>query len=231
MNSFDDILERIKKATGARTQVELANILGIRQSSISDAKRRNSVPADWYLKLYRTHGLNPDWLSDAIEPMYLKPGMVEVQPSAKPQGVREPGAPYGQTLSRCRVVSVASMVGAAGDDGWQPDHIGQLAIPEAFYRSSLLVVQMDGAGMEPIIRRKGFVGIDTELKRVISGEIYAVHLDQEGLVLKRVFYDPEAQRFILRSESADYPEQHVPFTDENRDKLIIGRVVWVLQEM
>ena len=51
MTNFDEILDRIKKATGARTQVELASLLGIRQSSISDAKRRNSVPADWYMKL------------------------------------------------------------------------------------------------------------------------------------------------------------------------------------
>ena len=48
-SAFDEALERIKRATGARTQVDLAAILGIRQSSISDAKRRQSIPADWLL--------------------------------------------------------------------------------------------------------------------------------------------------------------------------------------
>ena len=98
---FDQALERIKKATGARTQVQLAEILGIRQSSISDAKRRNSVPADWYLKLYRIYGLNPDWLADSIEPVYLKPGMGKFPAE---QLVSESPAPYGLAQSRGRVV-------------------------------------------------------------------------------------------------------------------------------
>ena len=46
MPAFAEIYERIKLATNSRTQVELAEVLDIRQSSISDAKRRNSVPGD-----------------------------------------------------------------------------------------------------------------------------------------------------------------------------------------
>ena len=49
---FTEIYERIKLATNCRTQVELAELLNIRQSSISDAKRRDSVPGDWYMKLF-----------------------------------------------------------------------------------------------------------------------------------------------------------------------------------
>ncbi len=59
---FDEAMERIKKATGARTQVQLAEVLDVRQSSISDAKRRCSIPSDWQLKLWRSHKLNPDWV-------------------------------------------------------------------------------------------------------------------------------------------------------------------------
>ena len=60
--AFDEAMERIKKATGARTQVQLAEVLDVRQSSISDAKRRCSIPSDWQLKLWRSHKLNPDWV-------------------------------------------------------------------------------------------------------------------------------------------------------------------------
>lgn len=70
MNSFDEIYERIKFATNARTQVELANLLEIRQSSISDAKRRRSVPADWFIKLHDKFGLSIDWLRWKAGPMY-----------------------------------------------------------------------------------------------------------------------------------------------------------------
>ena len=65
---FTEIYERIKLATNCRTQVELAELLNIRQSSISDAKRRDSVPGDWYMKLFERFGLNPDWLKYGVEP-------------------------------------------------------------------------------------------------------------------------------------------------------------------
>lgn len=225
--NFDNVLERIKKATGARTQVELASILSIRQSSISDAKRRNSVPADWYLKLYRSHGLNPDWLSDGIEPMYLKPGMAES--SANFQGVAEASAAYGKTPSRSRVVNVSSMAGLVTDQGgWQPDFVSQLSVPETLHKPAILVVRVDGAGMEPLIRRGAYVGLDSDRTRVRSGEIYGIYVPHEGLVLKRVFFDADNDRFLLRSENPEHPEQSVP-TSAAEDK-IIGRVVWLLQE-
>ena len=71
---FEAALERIKLATGAYTQVQLAEVLGVRQSSISDAKRRCSIPPDWFLKLYRSHGLDPNWISDGREPNLYQSG-------------------------------------------------------------------------------------------------------------------------------------------------------------
>ena len=69
---FTEIYERIKLAANCRTQVELAELLNIRQSSISDAKRRDSVPGDWYMKLFERFGLNPDWLKYGVGPLYLR---------------------------------------------------------------------------------------------------------------------------------------------------------------
>lgn len=69
MNLFQEVYDRIRYATNARTQVELAEVLEIRQSSISDAKRRDSVPSDWYMKLFEKFGLNPDWLKKGVGPM------------------------------------------------------------------------------------------------------------------------------------------------------------------
>lgn len=222
---FDQALERIKKATGARTQVQLAEILGIRQSSISDAKRRNSVPADWFLKLYRIYGLNPDWLADGIEPVYLKPGMGKFPAD---QLVSESPAPYGLAQSRGRVVLVSSMAGAQSEK-WENLPIGELNIPETFFRPSLVVVKMDGSSMEPIIRRGAFVGIDENQRRLLAGEIYAIQMPHQGMVLKRVYFDPESNRFILRAEDKNHPE--LSFPADEREARTIGRVIWVLQEL
>lgn len=72
MTFFQEVYDRIRCATNARTQTELAAVLEIRQSSISDAKRRNSIPSDWYMKLFEKFGLNPDWIKSGTGPMFLK---------------------------------------------------------------------------------------------------------------------------------------------------------------
>ena len=72
--------ERIKEVTGCTTQVTLAEIFDIRQSSVSDAKRRNSIPSDWLLKLLRAKQVNPDWILDGESPKFLVPSETPTSP-------------------------------------------------------------------------------------------------------------------------------------------------------
>lgn len=73
-NDFEAALKRIHEEAGTKTQVQLAELLGIRQSSISDAKRRVSIPSDWLLKLFLAKGVNPDWVLNGEPAMrYLAP--------------------------------------------------------------------------------------------------------------------------------------------------------------
>lgn len=66
-------LQRVFETVQCKTQMELADYLGIRQSSISDAKRRNSVPAEWLIKLLRMKGVNPDWILTGQGPRFMRP--------------------------------------------------------------------------------------------------------------------------------------------------------------
>lgn len=66
-------LERVFTAAGCRTQTELADLLQIRQSSISDAKRRGSIPAEWLIKLLKLKGINPDWIMTGHGPQFMQP--------------------------------------------------------------------------------------------------------------------------------------------------------------
>jgi len=68
---FEAAMERIKVVTGAYTQVKLAEVLDVRQSSISDAKRRTSIPDGWLVKLYRSHKVHPDWIMYGTGPQNL----------------------------------------------------------------------------------------------------------------------------------------------------------------
>lgn len=71
MNNFEAAMARIHAIAGTRTQVELANLLGIRQSSISDAKRRGSVPDSWLVALYLQRKANPTWITSGEGLPYL----------------------------------------------------------------------------------------------------------------------------------------------------------------
>lgn len=229
--NFESVVDRIKEATSTRTQVELAQVLGIRQSSISDAKRRDSVPADWFLTLFREYGLNPDWLAMGRGPQYIKTkeGYQPFDQPALSETLREEISPYGEPTASAKVVTYYAMAGGTTEEGnWKPKAAGKLAIPKSFDRKSLLVVRMDGSGMEPIIRRGAYVGLDRDQTSVLSGEVYGVLLPIEGLVIRRVFLEAEKNRFVLRAENQGHTDQH--FTFEEYKEKIIGRMVWMIQE-
>ena len=67
------MMQRFFEASGCKTQVELAEFLGIRQSSVSDAKRRQVIPAEWLITLLRRKNINPDWVLTGAEPRFLLP--------------------------------------------------------------------------------------------------------------------------------------------------------------
>ncbi len=62
VSTFDEQMGRIRLATGKRTQAELADFLGIRQSSISDARRRGKIPPGWLVTLVRLQNVHPEWV-------------------------------------------------------------------------------------------------------------------------------------------------------------------------
>lgn len=61
-SDFESQYNRVLAAAECRTQVELAEILEVRQSSVSDAKRRQSVPSDCLIKLFEKKRINPKWI-------------------------------------------------------------------------------------------------------------------------------------------------------------------------
>lgn len=61
-DSFDIQYERILDVTCARSQTQLAKDLGVKQSSISDAKRRTTIPSRWLIKLFDQKRVNPDYV-------------------------------------------------------------------------------------------------------------------------------------------------------------------------
>lgn len=227
---FTEIYERIKLATNCRTQVELAELLNIRQSSISDAKRRDSVPGDWYMKLFERFGLNPDWLKYGAGPLYLRTEKGYC-PQEAPQALAETVACYGDDFTRSAVVDVHDMACTYTDEAPRPalSVAGRVPLPQAFLRPSLQVLRLRGQAMEPLLREGAYIGVDVEDLAPVSGRTYALFAPLEGVVVRQVFLDGPQQGYVLRAQSPDYPET---FLDAALLQCrMLGRVVWTFQEV
>jgi phage repressor protein C with HTH and peptisase S24 domain len=112
---------------------------------------------------------------------------------------------------------------------WQPNPLINITIPDYLSRPNLLVVKMDTGSMEPVIRRNAYVGLDRDDTHLRSGEIYALNVPGEGLVIKRVVRDLEKGRLVLRTDNPAHQDLSLPL--ENPGVTALGRAVWVIQEL
>ena len=231
MASFMEAYQRIQFATNTRTQVELANVLEIRQSSISDAKRRNSIPSDWYMKLFEKFGLSPDWLRHGAGPMYLRTEQGYMPQELPTSGVVEEPAHYGDPAAKSAMVTVYSMncrPEAAGSIA-ELSAVGKLSLPSSFAGPDMLVLRMSAHNMTPTVQRDAYFGVNTGDIRPLSGSVFVLRDVHEGLLVRRIFLDSDRERYLLRSDADGHPESATP-AGELAGR-ILGRVSWVMQEL
>lgn len=212
-DTFDDIFQRFLQVTGTGTQQELADVLGIKQSTISESKKRNTVPPGWFLTLFEKRGVNPDWLKQGKGPMLLR---TEEGRYVEP-GI--PASPLMQGVSRPYYNSHEM-----GGEEWTPS--GCIVVPEPFAGRSIRIVRITGDGFAPAVRKGAFVGVDVADARPSSGDIFAVCMPLEGVVLKRLFCDGET--LVLRADHPQHPDMRLPREEAGR---LVGKAVWVFQSM
>jgi len=220
-DQFEDVYARIQAATRTRTQTEIAEILGIKQSSISDAKKKNTIPAGWLVTLNLQLGLEPLWILTGQEPMSRRDGATPAD------GIRESAMGYAAPPSRVTVHAMARTDPETGH--WLREGLETIPLLESLRRPNLLVVKMDNASMEPIIRRGAYVGLDSDDVRLRSGEIYGLDIPGEGLVIKRVVRDLEKQRLAILADNPTHQGQYLPL--DNPGVTPIGKAVWVIQDI
>lgn len=106
-----------------------------------------------------------------------------------------------------------------------------IAVPTYYLRPNITPLYIRGRSMEPTILDGAVVGVNREQQDVIHGEIYAVRLPYEGIVVKRLYLDHETERFILKSDNQKEPGEFkdISLSFGDGDAFIYGRIAWVLQ--
>lgn len=232
MSYFDEVYDRIKFATNARTQVELAEMLEIRQSSISDAKRRRSIPSEWYIKLYDKFGLSLDWLRWRSGSMYSKDKALvapeAADDTAAPGGLREDPGP-GMTAAQGVLTRVLDTACDYTDGDLVPEFSlhDHMVLPQSLLGEGMLVFHVHTGGMEPTLRKEGCVGVSTLQRHLISGEVYALFMPHEGVAFRRIVQDSESGLFLLCFDQAGLPHTRMPI--KALQTRILGKAMWTLQ--
>lgn len=212
--AFEDIYSRVMEAAGAETQMDLARRLGIRQSSVSDAKKKKRVPSSWILSLCIESGWNPRWIVSGEPPRRLVVGG---------------GNDVESDTDGLRIVPVVSTeLKRDKKRGWLGAETGRICIPGSFDAAGMLVVQCGDSGLEPFIRRGAYVGLETGRLNIADGDLYAVHLPGAGLVFRRVFLDIGQETLVLKGENKNQPPLSLPLA--KKEAHLVGRVAWTLQK-
>lgn len=208
---FESILNRIFSATGIASQMELANALGINRSAITQARNKNAVPDKWMLQLYRTFGLNPDWVETGTGPTFAK----------------KTGDSVFQNIPKVR----ARLSAGSGSFEVGQEIEGYYAFRKDWLTTKgnmgkMVLMDIFGNSMEPELKDGDTILVDESQKEILAGAVYAVGVD-DTIMVKRLEKHPS--KLVLISDNRDYDPIYLS-ADDIINIRIIGKVIWVCRE-
>jgi SOS-response transcriptional repressor LexA len=211
---FDIFFERVAQTTGLRTLSDLADLLGVNRSAVTQARKKDSIPATWLLHLYRQKGLNPDWLEGGPGP-----DIVALDPQGN-QRYRAVPKVKARLCAGGGSFEVASEIEGfySFDSGWlqRKGDADQMVLMDVF-----------GHSMTPEIKEGDTVLVDQSQKDVIAGAIYAVGID-DTIMVKRLEKHP--RKLVLLSDNKEFAPIFLSPEEMNSIR-IIGKVLWICREL
>ncbi len=200
------------------TQREFAQELGITQGFLSEIEKGIKSPSDTLVMafIYR-YEINEKWFFLGEGEMFGK----RKHPLFGPEIV-----PYEGDLIEVGVFALAG-AGHPGDLV-DPESIETAVFPKEFLKPGIIPVKIQGESMEPSLYDGAIVGVDQEDLCLVSGKVYAIWLDYEGAVIKRVFVEPN--KIIFKSDNPGFPESHLDI-ENIKDGFVLGRIKWVIQKL
>jgi SOS-response transcriptional repressor LexA len=211
---FNNFFARVSEAVGVSTPTELAKILNVNRSAVTQARKKNSVPATWMLSLFKNYGLNPEWLETGKLPQVIK------------------GSNHGESGYHHVPKVQARLCAGGGSFEVASDIEGYYAFKKSWLRyrgiaDRMVLMDVFGNSMTPEIKDGDAVLIDQSQSDIIAGAIYAVGID-ETILVKRVEKHPG--KLVLLSDNREYAP--IFLTDEEIDSIrIIGKVLWICREL
>jgi phage repressor protein C with HTH and peptisase S24 domain len=214
MADFDSFFKRLKGDGRVASQKELASVLGIDNSAVSQAKRRNSVPINWIRKISEQFELNPEWLESGVGKKDLNGGKAggtefDIVPKVK-----------------------ARLSAGGGSFEVEPDIEGYYSFQRQWLLQKgnprkMVLMDVSGNSMEPEIRDGDTALIDLSRTEILAGAIYAIGVD-DTVMVKRVEKLPD--KLVLISDNKRYDPVYLQ-GNEIISVRILGKVIWICREL
>lgn len=187
-------------------QADLADRLSTQQSTISELEKGDRTPTtELLVSLINEFGMTADWWLFGIEPE------TSIVTKTPPQYTVE--------------MPVRAMAGSGNLcclEALEP--IGHIHVPIKYNDPNITVLEISGTSMEPHIKDGAHVGIDRSDRNIVSGELYAICIPHEGIVVKRLYLGPE---FVtIKSDNPIFPDQVLSIDRINWETFVQGRVKW-----
>lgn len=231
------------------TQEEFGNAIGKGRTTVFSWEKGKTQPPEHYIGVIEkatwnhngeTVRINPHWLETGEGEMFLKV-VHKIFEDAGPEGEESFKAEkIAKLRSEVRKVSnkfydhpgIRVWALAGGGDPWEPDNNEPMEIIETSallspkYRDSFRVW---GDSMEPVIRHNALVFCDFNDKRIRGGEIYALNIPSEGLVVKELRIQKD-HVIVYSYNELRYPPFYYTHEEINQGHIIVGRIVLIHQE-
>ncbi|MFZ3071796.1 MAG: XRE family transcriptional regulator [Thermodesulfobacteriota bacterium] len=220
---------------GERIKYVRDGILKVNQSAFAEMLGFSRVAT---ISDYEKNKRNPDIstlckMADigVISVEWLLTGKGSVSVPASPKHAKSAGSDMesGKPLycEECATIEVYGINNSGSPKEFpKGEPVGSICVSKKDMAKGIVALKVEGDGMTPTIIAGATAGIDTTDRHLISGKLYAVWFNYEGVTIKRIFVYPD--RIVVKPDNAGFPDTTIP-TANIGENFIIGRVKWVYQ--